>query len=960
VQILQDAVIQDRYDVIVIGSGIGGLTAAALLSKRGLGVLVVEQHYLPGGACTAMRRQGVTFDAAVGMMFGFGEKGFNPHRFVMNEIEEEIEIVPHDTLYRMHILGRTITFWRDFERFFQELAAVFPHQEKELRALYIHLYKLYEHMIVPNEMIQSPAEMRPSQHLQTFLKHPLGVIRLGTMMFKNCEDLVGKFITDPKLLGYFDMLCGTYCYCNSAETPALLTATMFVDNHEGGAYYPVGSPQMLSNKLEKAIEKHDGQLIYRHLVNEILIHKGKAYGVRLVDGTEIMADRVVANATIWNLYGGLIRSRHIKPGRKKWAQSFIPTMSGFVLYLGVDAKAIPPGTQAIEMYIENRHDLAAHDITIFLSSLDDPSLCPEGMHVMTVIAPDAKQWPRPWDPEYRSEPYQRRKEQEAEKLIDQVERYIPNLRRHIKVMEIGTPSTIERFTLKNWGAVGGPKQMIGQEMMKRLHARSEWKNLYFCGDSTVMGIGIVATTASGVGAANMVLRDLGMEEYVPRPFERQYVKMVKPKPWTPPPDPSERLTPTSAMRLARECQLCQDPGCTGACPAGIDVLNFLRRVEAGNFAGAVRSMREMNPLAEICGYICPAERLCEKECNRLEFSTRPARIAELQAFICGKVSQLDGWAVPVTERNPHRVAVVGSGPAGLTCAHFLARLGYTVQVFEKKEKRGGMLTHAIPGFRLPPDVVTQEINGAIIPGISFQFGKELGKNLTLTELRETHQAVFLAPGLWHGRKIDLPGVVWVDMVDALTLLRNYRGKSKADVKGRVMVIGGGSVAADAALVAKESGAESVTLVCLENREEMPMLISEAKELERQGVKLYNCWGPKLFSSSYRVSLMYCRSVFDDQGAFHPVFDESQKTEMEFDQVISAIGQKIEPEFAKYLAQELNQPGSIEVDTKTLAVKNNPGIFAGGDIIRGAGTAVQAVADGRRAAMSIDAFVKQAQ
>ena len=956
-QLLPDAILNDRYHVVVIGSGIGGLTAAALLAKRGLKVLVVEQHHLPGGACTAFRREGITFDAAVGMMFGFGEKGFNPHRFVMNELEEEIEIIPHETLYRMHIFGKTITFWRDFERFFRELAAVFPRQEQELRALYRYLYRLYENMISPNEMIQSPAEMPASAHLKTFLKNPLGVLKLLRMMFQNCEDVVGRFISDPKLLEYFDMLCETYCYCNSTETPAALTATMFVDNHEGGVYYPVGSPQMLSNKLEKSIEKHGGQLVYRHLVNEILIHKKNAYGVRLADGTEILADQVVANATVWNLYGGLIRPRHINPKRLQWARNLVPTMSGFALFLGVDAGAIPPETQPIEMYIENRHDLAAHDITVFLSSLDDPSLCPPGMHALTIIAPCNVKWPRPGDPEYQSEAYRQRKAREAEKLLEQVERYLPGLRKHIRVMEIGTPSTIERYTLKNGGAVGGPKQMIGQEMMKRLHAKSEWKNLYFCGDSTVMGIGIVATTASGVGAANMVLRDRKMQEYAPRTFDRQYVKLVKGKAWTPAPDPTEPITISSAIRLARECQLCQEPACRDACPAGIDVPNFLRRVEAGNFPGAVRSMREVNPLAETCGHICPAERMCEKECTRLEFSNRPAPIAELQAFTCSKVPPLESWAKPAVDPTGDRVAVVGSGPAGLTCAHFLARLGYEVQVFEKLEKRGGMLTHAIPEFRLPPEAVRKEINGMVFSGISFQFGKELGKNITLPEILDAHRAVFLAPGLWCGKKLDIPGVVWVDMMDALLFLRNFREKDPSGMKGRILVVGGGSVAADAALVAKESGAESVTLVSLESREELPMLSSEARELERQGVMMYHGWGPNAFLSSYKVSCVHCPSVYDDQGAFRPVFDKTQKMELEFDQVISAIGQTVDPELAKYLKRELKIEMPIELDAESLEVKGQPGLYAGGDIIRGAGTVVEAVADGRKSAMAIDRRLK---
>ncbi|GAG08080.1 unnamed protein product, partial [marine sediment metagenome] len=263
--------------------------------------------------------------------------------------------------------------------------------------------------------------------------------------------------------------------------------------------------------------------------------------------------------------------------------------------------AFPDWCRPMEVFIEDPDDVSGHGVTLYNPTAQDPSVSPPGVRSVTLTVVSDLKWPRPWEPAYRSEPYQRLKREEAEKVLDRVEAYIPNFRKHIRVMEIGTPTTTERFTLKNWGNVGGPKQAMGQDMMKRPTARTDWQNLYLCGDSTVMGLGVLPATMSAVGAANMLLRDLGQQEFLPREFSRQYVNLTAPKAWTPVPDAAEPITEASARRLAKECQWCEHAACIQDCPAQIDVVGFMRRLESGNFAGAARSMREMNPLAELCG-----------------------------------------------------------------------------------------------------------------------------------------------------------------------------------------------------------------------------------------------------------------------------------------------------------------------------------------------------------------------
>lgn len=957
-QLLKDGHVRDRYDVIVVGAGIGGLTAAAMLAKRGLRVLVIEQHYIPGGCCTCLRRRDVTFDVGAAVFMGCGEMGFTPHHFVMNSLEEELELIPHAAMYRLHAFGTTVTFWRDLDRFLEELIAVFPKEERGIRNLYREMKSFYLRVLAKNDMPVAPTEVPLGEQLKLFLRDPVGMIQVMGQLRISTFDVLKKHISDPRLIAFYDYLMSFFTCCTVREVPAIIGTTMFIDCHLGGACYAQGSPQMLPNKLEKSIERNGGQMLYRHMVDEILIEGGQAYGVRLTDGTEILSDRVVANATVWNLYGKLVKPRHIKPERMAWAQKFEPTLDLFLLYIGVRAEAIPDDAQPVELLIDNIFDFQADNYGIFLPTLEDPSLAPPGMHSMTVMAPSKTgRIKNRFGARYRSEEYYQRKQEEAEKVIDDLERmYFTGLKKNIVCMEAGTPATLERFTLKNFGCIGGPKLSRGQFLGKRLRARSEWKNLYLCGDSTTMGEGVVSTTVSGVSAANMVLRDLGLPEYLPRPFLRKYIRYVKGRPWTPPPERGAPLTDASAARLARECQLCEEPRCTKTCPAGIDVLNFMRRIEAGNYIGAARSIREMNPLAEICGYVCPSERLCEKACSRLDYADRPADIARLHAWVCERAGR-EGWDGFVPRRTGYRVAVVGAGPAGLTCAYFLARLGYQVDVYEKTGGLGGMPGRAVPTFRLPKEVVEREIEGLAVPGVSFQFNRALGRDVTVKELTDRYRAVFLAPGLWAGRRLNLPGLDGVTVTDALQFLVASRESGEAPVRERVLVIGGGSVASDAAILARKNGAKKVSVVCLETREEMPCLPSECEEMGQMGIEIHHRWGPKEIVAGPKMRFVKCTGIWDDQSRFAPTFDEAESMELDFDLIILAVGQTVEPDLAAYLKEEFDTDGLLEVEAESQQVKGRPGIYAGGDIIRGAGTIVDAVADGRRAAAAMDRMIR---
>ncbi len=742
-RILPDNILKDRYDVIVVGAGLGGMTAASLLAKRGLSVLMIDQQNKPGGACTSFKREDHVFDVGAAMLYGFGEKGFRPFRSLMNELEEPIDVVAHATLARMTFEGHEIIFWPDIDRFLEELFPLFPEEKDGLRAFYADLYKLYENIVIKNEVISPPSEFSPRQGLRRLMSAPFAILRMQKLLSTSTMDLLKKYFHTPGIFNFFDKLCSAYSYTNAEETPAVMAATMFIDNHVGGVYFPAGGAQMLPNTIEKAIERHGGQVLYRQLVDEILIQNGEAYGVRLQDGIEIKAERIIANATVWNIYGKLVRPEHIAPERLRWAQSLVPTYPSMTLYMVVDREAIPKNTYPWEIFIENRKVIDSSDLTLYINSLVDATLCPPDHLVVMAIAPNLCNWPHPEDPGYRSAEYETQKQREAGRMIDQIEQHIPGFRQHIRTLIIGTPTTIERYLLKNGGAVGGPKNQIGQEMLKRLHARSEWKHLYFCGDSTVMATGAPATTVSGVGAANVILRELHMPEYDSRKFPKQFVHFVNQPYRQPAYSPVDAITMHNAHLAAAHCQGCQEPECVAGCPAGIDIPGFMRRMEARNYAGAARLIREKNPFGEVCGITCAADRLCQRDCYRRDYAGSPVRIAELQRWVCAEAGE-DGWIRPDQSQSGPKVAVFGGGPSALSCAYYLILAGSKVEVFAPEGQPGGKLWVRSASDPLLRAALERDVQGVMSCGIAFHGNQSVGNNLYLNNIEGDFAAIYLA------------------------------------------------------------------------------------------------------------------------------------------------------------------------------------------------------------------------
>ena len=407
--------------------------------------------------------------------------------------------------------------------------------------------------------------------------------------------------------------------------------------------------------------------------------------------------------------------------------------------------------------------------------------------------------------------------------------------------------------------------------------------------------------------------------------------------------------------------------CKVACPAHIAIQGYIKMASEGRYRDALKLIKKDNPFPAVCGSIC--HKYCESACMRGSVDEALA-IDDIKKFIAEQDLKEEHRYVPAMNSSTgaafdQKIAVIGSGPAGMACAYFLAIEGYKPVVFEKEAAPGGMMMHGIPNFRLEKDVVKAEIDILKEMGVEFKCGVEVGKDVTIAELRQQgFKGFYVAVGLQSGGKLGVPGEEAEGVMAGIDFLRNVNIGGGQQLSGKVVVIGGGNIGADVARTAVRCGAESVTLYCLESYDEMPMGEEDRSACEADGITIRAGWGQtEIVADGGKcagIRLRKCVSVKNAEGRFAPVFDDAVTEDTACTTVLYCIGQKVEwKELLKGTDVEFNRNGTVKADPVTYQTAE-PDIFVGGDVYSGQKFVIDAIAAGREGAVSLHRFVNEGQ
>ncbi|MBN2668560.1 MAG: FAD-dependent oxidoreductase [Bacteroidales bacterium] len=427
----------------------------------------------------------------------------------------------------------------------------------------------------------------------------------------------------------------------------------------------------------------------------------------------------------------------------------------------------------------------------------------------------------------------------------------------------------------------------------------------------------------------------------------------------------------SKEQAQQEADRCVSCGiCTATCPAHMGIPEYIKAVRNDDMEEGMRVLYETNPLPEICGRICTHK--CEDVCS-VGHTGDALSIRWLKRYIADQIpadtdKYKDILGTGDLAKNGKKIAIIGSGPSGLSAAHYLALLGYSCTIFEKLPKAGGMMRYGIPEYRLPYDQIDKDVDYIAALGVEFKYNVNIGTDITLEQLEKDYDAVFSGTGLHLGRSTRIPGSDNENVYQSVDLLRDIVLEKPVPVKERVVVIGGGNVAMDitrsmARLQMQQFGKVNVITTSLEDEEHMPADREEIVEAREEGCSIIPGYGPQeIIIEDGKVKglkVWKCLSIFDEKGMFNPKFDQAEERVFEGDMVIESIGQGMD---LSYLTEEIkskiefNNRGRIVVDADFQA-KGLPWLFVGGDIIEGPDV-IHGIANGHRAAMGIDKFLNQ--
>ena len=433
-----------------------------------------------------------------------------------------------------------------------------------------------------------------------------------------------------------------------------------------------------------------------------------------------------------------------------------------------------------------------------------------------------------------------------------------------------------------------------------------------------------------------------------------------------------------AVQQSSRCSQCGVPFCQVHCPLSNNIPDWLKLTAEGRYEEAYQLSQSTNNMPEVCGRICPQDRLCEGNCVIEQSGHGTVTIGSIEKYITEKAWE-NGWVKPIeinSEKN-ESVGIIGSGPAGLACGEQLRKKGYKVTIYDRYDRAGGLLIYGIPGFKLEKHVVQRRIKLLEESGIKFVLNFEVGKDSSLTELREKHDAILIATGVYKAREINLPGNDLSNIFPAMEFLTASNKKGLGDkvelfdngtlnAEGKdVVVIGGGDTAMDCLRTSVRQNAKSVKCLYRRDRENMPGSAREVGNAEEEGVEFIWLTSPKEFKGTNKIESVVVNKMKlgepDDSGRRKPVVEENSDFEIKADLVIKALG--FDPEDLPKLFNEeklqVSRWGTIKADFDTMETSIE-GVFAAGDIVRGASLVVWGIKDGRDAATSIDNYLQSKQ